>query len=410
MALDFPNTPTVGQAYQGYVWDGQVWQVQGAAAQGAVRYDIAQGLTSTQQAQGRSNIYAAPFDAMAYSGMQVNGNCDVRQSQATDSSISIPNGYTPAYGLDSWRAQHNSTSGVAYLIAWSNAPVGLGGGVAYQATTAFGATAAGDLAIITTYIEGSRFRRCMFGTANAVPVTIGFWVYSGAGIAGTATFSLINSVGTRSYTSNFTINTPGVWEYKAITVPACTDGVWDVTNGAGAAISFCFCAGTLYGSGANNAWNTTSCYGTPQTTRFFQANNSLMAIAGLIVLPGIEAPSAARLPSIMRPYDQELVACQRYLWRWNGAQYQRLSIGYNDQATTCQAIIAVPLPMRAPPTVTSSNLSVNGTTVTSAGLIGGSSNQMSLQFGVPSGLTVGGLGQIYSANAGGGYLQLDARL
>ena len=29
MALDFPNAPTTGQVYQGYVWDGQVWQVQG---------------------------------------------------------------------------------------------------------------------------------------------------------------------------------------------------------------------------------------------------------------------------------------------------------------------------------------------------------------------------------------------
>ena len=48
-------------------------------AAGAVRYDTAQALTDTQTAQARQNIYAAPFDAMAYNGMQVNGNMEVGQ-------------------------------------------------------------------------------------------------------------------------------------------------------------------------------------------------------------------------------------------------------------------------------------------------------------------------------------------
>ena len=51
MAFDFPASPTVGQAFNGWVWDGEKWQMQGSAAQGAVRYDIAQGLTAAQQTQ-----------------------------------------------------------------------------------------------------------------------------------------------------------------------------------------------------------------------------------------------------------------------------------------------------------------------------------------------------------------------
>jgi hypothetical protein len=35
-------------------------------------------------------------------------------------------------------------------------------------------------------------------------------------------------------------------------------------------------------------------------------------LTGVVVLPGIEAPSAARAPFIMRPFDQELLLCQRY--------------------------------------------------------------------------------------------------
>ena len=40
--------------------------------------------------------------------------------------------------------------------------------------------------------------------------------------------------------------------------------------------------------------------------------SDIFRITGVVVLPGIEAPSAARSPLIMRPYDQELLTCQRY--------------------------------------------------------------------------------------------------
>jgi hypothetical protein len=42
------------------------------------------------------------------------------------------------------------------------------------------------------------------------------------------------------------------------------------------------------------------------------ATSDVFRITGVVVLPGIEAPSAARSPLIMRPYDQELLICQRY--------------------------------------------------------------------------------------------------
>ena len=44
-----------------------------------VRIDAPQTLTETQKTQARSNIYAAPFDAMAYNGMQINGSMEVSQ-------------------------------------------------------------------------------------------------------------------------------------------------------------------------------------------------------------------------------------------------------------------------------------------------------------------------------------------
>ena len=48
-----------------------------------MRYDTAQSLTAAQQQQARQNIYAAPFDAMAYSGLQINGGMEVSQEKGT---------------------------------------------------------------------------------------------------------------------------------------------------------------------------------------------------------------------------------------------------------------------------------------------------------------------------------------
>jgi hypothetical protein len=64
MALDFPSSPTTGQLFPvspapgtpQFRWDGTAWSSVGVTMTGAVRYDTAQVLTSTQQGQARANI------------------------------------------------------------------------------------------------------------------------------------------------------------------------------------------------------------------------------------------------------------------------------------------------------------------------------------------------------------------
>src|SRR5580765_1338623 len=117
MAIDFPTSPSVNQKWPQpavagqpvYTWDGEKWTTVGTAGSKtpvytdgstamtaqltvvdppvsatnaaskayvdaadavAVKY-TAQGLTLPQQDVARQNAYAAPFDALAYSGMQV---------------------------------------------------------------------------------------------------------------------------------------------------------------------------------------------------------------------------------------------------------------------------------------------------------------------------------------------------
>jgi hypothetical protein len=97
MALDFPTAPTVGQKYPAsplpgvpvYTWDGEKWTTIGGAVVGPglpVLYDTAQTLTAPQQQQARQNIYAAPFDALAYNGLQINGAMDISQENHNNSN------------------------------------------------------------------------------------------------------------------------------------------------------------------------------------------------------------------------------------------------------------------------------------------------------------------------------------
>jgi hypothetical protein len=148
-----------------------------------------------------------------------------------------------------------------------------------------------------------------WGTASAQPVTVGFWVRSN--ITGTLTVTLRNSAATRSYPVNVTINATSTWEWKTVTVPGCTDGVWQVTTNTGCAILFCVGAGSTF-HGTNATWNSANVFATSSTTNFMATQNNLVQITGLIMVPGSEAPSSARSALIMRPFDQELLMCQRY--------------------------------------------------------------------------------------------------
>jgi hypothetical protein len=397
MGINFPNAPSLGQQWPAppvagqpiWQWDGEKWSAGTSAdSVGAVRYDIAQGLTSTQQAQGRSNIYAAPFDAMAYNGMQVNGSFEVSQ-EIGSAGRSISGGYI----CDGWIYSKAGT-----LAATASAyPAAFGPGferfLGVQVTTPQASLGAGDYLTVIQPVEGYRVARLEWGAAGAQPLTLAFW--SQHHVTGLYAGGVRNSANNRSYVFTYT---------------QATAGTWLKDNGAGIYLAFSFGAGATYTAPSINGWLAGNYFSAPG-----QVNAAAVAdwcrIAGVILVPGSEAPVAARSPFIMRPYDQELVMCQRYLWRWNGTQYLRQSIGYNDQTTTCQVVTAVPVPMRATPTLTQSNLTVNGISVTGGSVMGiMTSNQASLQFSVASGLTVGGLGQIYAISASGGFLQLDARL
>jgi hypothetical protein len=346
-ALDFPASPVLGDRYPTpavagkpqYSWDGEKWTTASGSTttappasatplednatpqvgittkyaredhvhpSTALKYS-AQTLTTAQQEQSRKNIYAAPFDAQAYSGMQINGAMEV--SQERGNTTYTPGPGTMTYIQDGWRFYSGSAPLVFSVLPQMAPSGGMPSGLFVQSTTPKPTMAAGDQIFIEQPVEGYRITRLNWGTPTAQPITIGFLAFS-ASITGTMTVAILNGASNRTYLTNVVINTPNTWEYKTVTIPGDTAGTWARQNTTGLFVRFCFGAGTSV-QGAAGTWLATGVSATSATTNFHSVSN-YTGITGVIVLPGIEAPSAERSPLIVRPYDQELLTCMRY--------------------------------------------------------------------------------------------------
>jgi hypothetical protein len=190
-----------------------------------------------------------------------------------------------------------------------------------------------------------------WGTANAQPITFGFWckvhragLYSGTITGGTPS---------RCYVFTFTQNAADAWEYKTVTIPGDVASLWAKDNTTGFSILFCMAAGTNI-AGAPGAWGSTNYGGAIGTVNGVAATTDTFQMTGLIILPGLEAPSAARSPLIMRPYDQELVTCQRYFRQWGGVEaYEQVASGVCYGTTIAHYLIPLAPFMRSGPAFSS---------------------------------------------------------
>ncbi|UEM11981.1 hypothetical protein J4G43_047330 [Bradyrhizobium barranii subsp. barranii] len=295
-----PEAPTDGGYY---ARRNSAWVA--AVDVGAVRFDAAQALTDAQAEQARKNVYAAPFDALAYNGMQINGACEVSQERPLGQAT------TTGYFCDGWATVRAGTSagygflggGAAPLFSWASS---------YQ-TTAQAVMGAGDYVVLYQPIEGWRVARLGWGAAAAQPMTIGFW--SCHARPGLYSVAIKNGGATRSYAATYNHAAANVAQWNVITIPGDTTGTWAKDNTSGVIVVFTLACGSTYTAPAANTWYGGNYNAVPGQVNGVQATSESFRIGNFIVLPGVEAPPASRSQYIMRPFDQELTTCQRYLRR-----------------------------------------------------------------------------------------------
>jgi hypothetical protein len=307
--------------------------------------------------------YAAPFNALAYNNIIVNGWFEHSQEYGMGW---VPNWINfNGYFADQWRvANVIATPGSTdFTIGCVGSYVGLayanaGGVQVVGASNSFAGV--NDYFCLNQPIEGSRLQGLSFGTANATPVSLGFWVNATA----TGTFTVVLGW-TKYYAHNFTVNVANTWEYKTFTFPGDPTGGstdWPSGNVGGARLQFCFAAGSAQKVLTPDAWTSPwSKNATASQSNFFATVNNYVYLGGVTLLPGSIAPSQAQSVLTRRPMGEELALCTRYLqvihapvrWVPNGAGWP---MGWPIYFQ----------PMRTTPTVTISPSSrVNVASVTS---------------------------------------------
>jgi hypothetical protein len=324
--------------------DGSTWLDAVTIDKSTAKLTLGTGFTD--QTATRAQVAAAPFDALAFNGMQINGNVDVSQELGT-TGATLASG-TAKYIADMVEAQYVHGAGTAVVtsaqLAAASFPSALPGysfGHQLKATTALSSPANGDYALHRWRIEGYRVARLGWGTSGAQPLAYAFQLYSVA--SGIAFVRFANSAKDRNYYKELTV--AAGWNFFSGTIAGDTSGTWNATNGTGLIVEV-YSAGKAASPVAPGSWTATSAVQTTNSTNLLATNNNLTIMTGLIVLPGIELPSASRAPLIMRPFDQEQVACMRY--------YQKFTFHFRFQSSVASQSYNVMVfhrpPMRTAPT------------------------------------------------------------
>jgi hypothetical protein len=318
MALDFPNSPTIGQLFPSpptagvpvWQWDGNEWAPKSnnnIVDPGAVRYDAAQTLTANQKAQARANIDALKKNYIVNGGMQV--------SQENGSASSgLVSAYYP---VDQFLNAAASIATGNYTVGQvaSPTPGGSPNRIRFTVTAVQSSVTAAMTITLRQYLEGSRIADLLGGRSNAKTFIVQFGVRAPAG---TYCLAVWNGQANRYYIAEYTIaageaNNDVV---KSIVVPGDIAGAWPTDNTFGMGLYWSLLAGSNY-QGSANAW-TAITSGNPFATsnQFNLMQSTTLGPGGTATIfelfdVGLYEGSVA--PSFQVPdFDKELVACQRY--------------------------------------------------------------------------------------------------
>jgi hypothetical protein len=286
------------------------------------------------------------------------------------------------YTLDRWvfslsQASKFSTQQNAGAVT---PPTGFTNYLGITSTSAY-SVGASEFFMFTHRIEGFNIADLGWGTANAQPITLSFWIRSS--LTGTFGGALTNSADNRSYPFAYTISAANTWEQKTITVAGDTTGTWLTNNGIGIQVRFGFGVGSTL-SGTAGSWSGSTFFSATGATSVVGTNGATFYITGVQLEKGSTATSFD-----YRPYGTELALCQRYYFQQVLGATQTWAYGHTQTTNLVRVTTPCPVAMRAQPSFSSAAINVanyvgyngstfvaGGTTMTSISVIEINSNYL----------------------------------
>jgi hypothetical protein len=249
---------------------------------------------------------------------------------------------TPAegnYTVDRWRA--NLSQSAKYTIQQDSSANTVAGFTSSLKVTSSSAYSVGDsdYFAVNQLIEGNNVADLRWGTANARPVTLSFWVRSS--LTGTFSGSIRTGDGSNySYPFSYTIVAANTWEQKFITIPGPTAGTWQTGTASGMDVWFSLGTGSSF-SGTAGAWVASNTIAVTGATSVVGTNGATWYVTGVQLEEG-----SVPTPFEYRHFGTELALCQRYFNIHRGGTYT----GFQISTTTFSFPFSLPVPMRVSPT------------------------------------------------------------
>jgi hypothetical protein len=251
-----------------------------------------------------TKIPAAGFTGNNFRNIIINGDMSIAQRATSVASITTSNYYTvDRYQLDL------TTLGTWTQSQSTDVPSGQGFGYSLKmdCTTADASPASSDKLMFRQSIEGQNLQYLKKGTANAVSLTLSFWVKSTK--TGTFICELQDVDNTRAVSGTYTVITTNTWEKKTITFPADATGAFSNDNGESLRLNFWLGGGSDFTSGTlATTWSSTT-----NANRAVGQVNCADSTSNDWLITGVQLEAGTTASDFeFLPVDVNLQRCQRY--------------------------------------------------------------------------------------------------
>jgi len=300
--------------------------------------------TTTLELPATSSTLATQ-NSLGVRNLIINGDMRIAQRGTSVSGITTF-GYLT---VDRWK-QDNYNAGIWTMEQDTDVPAGQGFSNSLKMTcTTAQASLPADARLQQGYrIEGQHLQHLKYGSSNAEPITLSFWVKTNK--TGTYVINLYDLDNSKNIGSQYTVSSANTWEKKTLTFSGNTSDNFDNDNNSSLLIEFWFGAGSDKTTGTPpTTWTAVD-----QTTRaggitvnLADSTSNYANITGVQLEVGTEAT-----PFEHRPYDMELQRCYRYYQEiTKTAAYDNVTNASVWQTTNAFGVFTW-LPMRASPTIT----------------------------------------------------------
>jgi hypothetical protein len=277
----------------------------------------------------------------------INGDMSIAQRGTSVAGLQNSGG---VYLIDRFSYRRDGTWTTAEFTMTQSTDVPTGQGFAtslkMDCTTAEASPPSTVYAAINQKFEGQNLQYLKKGTANAVPLTLSFWVKSNK--TGTYIAEIDDDTNSRNINKSYTVDLADTWEKKTITFEGDTSGTLNNTNAESLNVNFFLGAGTNFTSGTlATTWESTT-----NANRAVGQVNLADDTANEWYITGVQLEAGTTASDFeFLPVDVNLARCQRYYIKIAEGASQPIHMAMSYNSTQASAIILLPNPMRTTPSI-----------------------------------------------------------